>query len=100
MEDICPARCFQGFLPAKPPAAADDSRTTATGSGSCPPLAPCGVVYTLCDAQFERECRAARRAFLVQLRQYHEETLAFYAQATQDADALWKVAVRYNILKE
>lgn len=99
-EDICRARCF---LPAQPaPVHTSNGATTPAGSAGsgCPPLPPCGIVYTLSDAQFERECRAARRAFLAQLRQYHEETLAFFAQAADEADALWKVSVRYNILKE
>lgn len=60
---------------------------------------PCPVL-TDSDRKFERECRIARRAFLLQLRLYNEQTKEFFKAQRDASDALWKVSVKYNILLE
>lgn len=60
---------------------------------------PC-LVLTDSDIKFEKECRRARRDYLLQVRLYNEQTKEFFKTQRDAADALWKVSVKYNILLE
>lgn len=63
-------------------------------------LKPCADYQTDCDIIYEKQCRAARLSFLLQLQLYDQQTKIFFKKQREHADALWRISVKFNILRE
>lgn len=63
-------------------------------------LSPCVTFQTECDINNEKISRTARLKFLQKLRQYNVDTKAFFLSQRENADALWRLSVKFNILRE
>lgn len=63
-------------------------------------LTLCTEYQTECDKNYEKKCRSARLRFLLQLQLYDNETKSFFKKQGEHADALWRISVKFNILRE
>lgn len=55
---------------------------------------------TDCDVENEKRCFQNRGEFLRFLKTYAESSRQFFAEAKGDAKSLWKLSVKFNILRE
>ena len=58
------------------------------------------TVHTVCDAHNEKLCREARSTFIENMQHYSTNLYEFISTAKLQAERLYKLSVKYNILTE